>query len=73
LESKLSNNRIRWYGHILRIKEERITKKVLSMKVKGKHPRGRPSSRWENQVRKRCHTEGRNNMGRNRGGVVEDR
>jgi hypothetical protein len=52
------------------MKEERITKKVLSMKVKGEYPRGRPSLSWENKVRKICHTEGRNNMGRNRGGVA---
>jgi hypothetical protein len=70
LENKLSNNRIRWYGHILRMKEERMTKKVLSMKVKGECPRGRLSLRWENQVRKICHIEGRNSMGRNRGGVA---
>jgi hypothetical protein len=30
---------------------KRITKKVFNMKVKGKHPRGRLRSRWEQQVR----------------------
>jgi hypothetical protein len=32
--------------------EWRIRKKVLNMKVKGKFPRGRPRTRWEQQVRK---------------------
>jgi hypothetical protein len=33
------------------MKEEKI-KKSSNMKVKGKHPRGRLRSRWEQQVRK---------------------
>jgi hypothetical protein len=32
--------------------KERIPKKVLYLKVKGKCPRGRPRSRWKQQVRK---------------------
>jgi hypothetical protein len=42
LEGKLTTNRIRWYGHILRMDEERIPKKVLITKIKGKRPSGRP-------------------------------
>jgi hypothetical protein len=41
---------MRWHGHVLRINEERIPNKVLNMKVKRKHPTGRPRSRWEQQV-----------------------
>jgi hypothetical protein len=40
LKDKLTNNRMRWYGHILRMNEERISN-VLNKKVKGKLPRGR--------------------------------
>jgi hypothetical protein len=32
--------------------EERIPKKISNMKVKGKCPRGRLTSRWQQQVRK---------------------
>jgi hypothetical protein len=32
--------------------KERIQKKILNMKVGGKHPRQSPRSRWEKQVRK---------------------
>jgi hypothetical protein len=39
VEGKLTNNRIAWYGHVLKLNEERTPKKVLNMKVKGKHPR----------------------------------
>jgi hypothetical protein len=39
LEGKLTNNRVRWYGQILRMNEERVPKMLLNMKVKGKCPR----------------------------------
>jgi hypothetical protein len=48
----VTNNRIRWYGHVSRISKERISRMVYNMKVKGKHPRRRPRSRWEHKVRK---------------------
>jgi hypothetical protein len=37
---------MRWSGHILKINEERILKKVLNIEVKGKHP-SRLRLRWE--------------------------
>jgi hypothetical protein len=40
LEGKLTNKRMKLYGHIVRMNEERILNYVLNMKVKGKHPRG---------------------------------
>jgi hypothetical protein len=42
---------MRRHGHFLRINEERIPEKVWNVKVKGKQPRGKPRSRWEQQVR----------------------
>jgi hypothetical protein len=39
VEGKLTNNRMKWYGYILRMNEERISKNVLNMKVKGKYAR----------------------------------
>jgi hypothetical protein len=52
LEDKLINNRIIFYGHVLRINEDRIPKKILNFKLKGKYPEGRGKSRWEQLVRK---------------------
>jgi hypothetical protein len=41
LEYKLINNRIRWYGHNLRMNnEDRIPKNVLNSKLIGKCPAG---------------------------------
>jgi hypothetical protein len=36
LEGKLTNNKMRWNGYVLRMNEERIPKKLLNMKIKGK-------------------------------------
>jgi hypothetical protein len=41
LENKLTNNIMRWSGHVLQMNEERILKKFVNRKVKGKCPRGR--------------------------------
>jgi hypothetical protein len=66
LEDKLRNNRINCYGDVLRLNKERITKKVLNMKLKGKRQRGRLRSRREQQVRKRVLPKQRwRNMGGN--------
>lgn len=43
---------MRWNGHVLIMNKRRSTKKILNMKVKGKRPRGRPWSRWEQKVKK---------------------
>jgi hypothetical protein len=56
----LINYRKGWYGHILRLNEERHPKKVLNIKLNEKCPRGWP--RWEHMDR-RYHAEGRNNIG----------
>jgi hypothetical protein len=52
LEDELIHNNIRRYGHIFRMNREKITKKSMSMELKGKHQRGRPRSGWEQQIRK---------------------
>jgi hypothetical protein len=43
---------LRWYGHVLRLEEERTSKKALNTKVNEKYPSGRLKSGWEEQVRK---------------------
>jgi hypothetical protein len=40
LEGKLTNNRVQYYECVLKMNEEKIPKKVLNMKVKGKCPKG---------------------------------
>jgi hypothetical protein len=44
-------HRLRWFGHIERMGENRTPKRVLSMKLEATRPRGRPRNRWEDEVR----------------------
>jgi hypothetical protein len=43
-------SRLRWFGHVQRMKENRIPKRVLYMNS-GTRLRGRPKNRWQIEVR----------------------
>ena len=38
--------RLRWAGHVMRMSDDRVPKKVLVNRVGGTRPRGRPKKRW---------------------------
>ena len=44
-------NRLRWFGHVQRLEENRIPKRVLYMNLETKRLRGRPRNRWQDEVR----------------------
>ena len=43
-------NRLRWFGHVQRMKENRIPKRVLYMNLGITSLRGRPRNRWQDEV-----------------------
>ena len=43
--------RLRWTGHVARMKESRSAFKLLTGKPTGKRPLGRPRRRWEDNIR----------------------
>ena len=43
--------RLSWFGHLQRMPEERIVKKVGKWKTMLKRPLGRPKNRWEDDIR----------------------
>ena len=45
-------NRLCWFGHVQRVEENRIPKKVLSMNLETKILRSRPRNRWQDEIRK---------------------
>ncbi len=51
---------LRWYGHMVRMDEERQTKKVLRAQVTGGRRRGRPNLRWMDGVSRALEVRGMN-------------
>ena len=41
-----------WFGHMVRMGEDRVTKRVWNSKVSGTRPRGRPTMTWVDGVKK---------------------
>jgi len=44
-------NRLRWFGHVQRMEENRIPIRVLYMNLETTRLRGRPRKRWPDEVR----------------------
>ena len=47
--------RLQWAGHVLRLEDNRVPRKVLNEKTDGRRPVGRPRKRWEDKVREGAH------------------
>jgi len=50
----LQQNRLRWYGHVLRKEDTDWVKKCMEYEVEGSRPRGRPKITWREVVQKDC-------------------
>jgi hypothetical protein len=49
--SNVKSRRMRWAGHVARMGEDRGVHRVLVGKPEGKRPLGRPSRRWEDNIK----------------------
>ena len=47
----IQNHRLKWYGHVMRRKDECWIRKCLTMDVEGKRERGRPAKCWMDLVK----------------------
>ena len=50
----LQQNRLRWYGHVLRKDDDDWVKKCMEHEVEGSRPRERPKKTWKEVVREDC-------------------
>ena len=50
----LQQNRLRWYGHVLRKDDDDLVKKCMEYEVEGSGPWGRPKRTWKEVVREDC-------------------
>jgi len=50
----LQQNRLRWYGHVLRKEDTDWVKKCMEYEVEGSRPRGRPKRTQTEVVQKDC-------------------
>jgi hypothetical protein len=44
-------HRLPWFGHVQRMEENSIPKRVLYVNLETTRPRGRPRNRWQDEVR----------------------
>ena len=49
---KITENRLKWYGHVRRMKEEHIVRRMLYVNIPGKRRRGRPNLRWKDACKR---------------------
>ena len=54
VESQLQGKRLRWLGHVFRMPNDRLPKKLLFGQVKGLRPPGRPRSSFNDVALQDC-------------------
>ena len=51
IEDIIRYNRLRWFGHLQCIDEEKSPRKILNFEVNGSYPRGCPKKKWFDNIR----------------------
>jgi hypothetical protein len=50
IENRLVKRKLKWYGHVVRMGEERKPKQFLEARREGRRPRGRPRKSYEDGI-----------------------
>ena len=54
----IKGQRISWLGHLERMEEERMPKKIFTQELEGTRRRGRPRKRWKEEVERDFQVQG---------------
>ena len=54
MSKRVDRKVLKWFGHVERMGDERLTKKVYKSEVGGERPVGRPRFRWIDGVKDAC-------------------
>ena len=54
----IQGQRISWLGHLERMEEDRMPKKILTQELEGTRRKGRPRKRWKEEVERDLHVPG---------------
>ena len=55
---KLRRARMRWFGHVERMGDERQVKRIMNAAMEGRRPVGRPRTRWKDVLQRDLDTSG---------------
>ena len=58
LANKVDMNVLRWFGHVERMENERLLKRVMNARVNGRGARGRPRLGWMDGVKRALQERG---------------
>ena len=49
---KITEKRLKWYGHVRRMKAEHTVRRLLGVDISGERRRGRPNLRWKDACKR---------------------
>jgi len=55
---KLKRPRMKWFGYVERMGEERQVKRIMNAEMKGRRPVGTPRTRWKDVLRRELESSG---------------
>ena len=55
---KITERRLKWYGHVMTMEEDHVVKRVMTKAIPGKRKRGRPKTRWKDVCKRDMQTVG---------------
>ena len=55
---KIMERRLKWYGHVMRMEEDHVVRRVMTKAIPGKRKRGRPKTRWKDVCKRDMQTVG---------------